>query len=128
MHSGNSEIIQQVFKIVGRQAWQQAHTAGVFTGSPDDLRDGFVHLSTREQLSGTAARHFAGADDLLLVAFDAASLGPRLKWEASRGGALFPHLYAALPTALAIWCVPLRAGADGVPDVAAALALAETAA
>ena len=66
-------------------------------GAPIDSRDGYIHFSTAEQAVETAAKHFAGTDDLLLVAVDADALGPALKWEPSRGGALFPHLYGALP-------------------------------
>ena len=70
---------------------------GSFAGAPIDLSDGYIHLSTHDQLDETAAKHFAGQRDLVLVAVDADALGGKLKWEPSRGGALFPHLYGELP-------------------------------
>ena len=85
-----------VYKLVDRPSWTAAEAAGVFTGSPVDARDGFIHFSTAAQVRETAARHFAGQRDLLLVAVDAARLGDGLRWEPSRGGALFPHLYGPL--------------------------------
>jgi uncharacterized protein (DUF952 family) len=78
-----------------------------------DARDGFIHFSTAAQVAETAAKHFAGATDLMLVAVDADALGPALKWERSRGGALFPHLYAALPVSAVRWARPLPEEADG---------------
>lgn len=96
-----------VYKICGQAEWQGAEAAGHYSGSADDLRDGFIHLSAADQLAGTAAKHFAGRDDLVLVAFDAETLGPALKWEPSRGGALFPHLYGSLPVEAALWVRPL---------------------
>lgn len=102
-----------VYKILTCEAWARARSEGVFSGAPVDLADGFIHFSTALQVRETAARHFAGQDDLLLVGFDAESLGVALKWEPSRGGALFPHLYAALDPALAIEVAPLPLGPDG---------------
>lgn len=104
-----------VFKIVERAAWDAARRDGVFKGSADDLRDGFIHLSSAEQVDATLAKHFKNQDDLLLVAFDAAALGAPLKWESSRGGALFPHLYAPLAPQLALWARELRSRDDGAP-------------
>ena len=78
------------------------------------MRDGFIHLSTREQIAGTLAKHFSGQHDLLLIQFDTRDLGDALRWEASRGGALFPHLYDALPTAAGVRTFALTLGADGV--------------
>ncbi len=106
-----------IFKILAREAWDAACREGAFTGSPDDIRDGFVHLSAPAQVRETAARHFRGVADLVLVAFDEAALGDGLKWEPSRGGDLFPHLYGPLPAALALWARPLPLGEDGVPQV-----------
>ncbi len=117
--SGRTQII--VYKIADRKSWDQACAAGVYTGSPDDLRDGFIHFSTKEQLRGTACKHFSGRTGLLLIAFPANQLGGALKWEASRGGGLFPHLYAPLPTTAAQWVRELPIGRDGMPDVDAAL-------
>ena len=85
-----------IYKICPASLWREAERNGVFRGSNDDLRDGFIHLSTAAQVPETAAKHFAGQRDLLLLHVDAARLGAALKWERSRGGALFPHLYGAL--------------------------------
>lgn len=104
-----------VFKLCTASAWRDATAAGAYTGSADDVRDGFIHLSTRSQLAETARRYFAGQHDLVVVAFDAAALGDRLKWEPSRGGALFPHLYAPLPTRSALWVRPAPLDAAGLP-------------
>lgn len=102
-----------VFKIVTAAEWQAAEQAGVFAGSAGDVRDGFIHLSTAAQVRETAARHFTAQPHLLLVAFAAVALGPALKWEPSRGGALFPHLHGALDPRLALWAKPLPLAAGG---------------
>jgi uncharacterized protein (DUF952 family) len=86
-----------VFKLIDRRSWRAADAAGTFLGSAADARDGFIHFSTAAQVRETAARHFAGHRDLLLVAVETAALGDALRWEPSRGGDLFPHLYGALP-------------------------------
>jgi uncharacterized protein (DUF952 family) len=86
-----------IFKICTAMEWREAEQAGVYRGSEADRRDGFIHLSTAEQVADTAARHFARQSDLVLITVDATALGDRLKWEPSRGGALFPHLYGELP-------------------------------
>jgi uncharacterized protein (DUF952 family) len=96
-----------IYKICQQQHWREAERAGVFCGATVDLRDGFIHFSTAAQVRETAARHFAGAADLMLVAVDTAALGGALKWEVSRGGDLFPHLYGALPVAAVLWARPL---------------------
>jgi uncharacterized protein (DUF952 family) len=85
---------QPVYKILSEAAFAAALREGRFAGSADDLRDGFIHLSAAHQLAGTLEAHFARQDGLLLIALDAERLAPDLKWEPSRGGALFPHLYA----------------------------------
>lgn len=108
-----------IYKICGQALWHAAGSAagseGVFRGTPADTRDGFIHFSTAAQLAATAAKHFAGATDLMLLAVDADALGPALRWEPSRGGDLFPHLYAALPLSAVRWARPLTdgGGADG---------------
>ena len=102
-----------IYKIMSADAWRGALAAGHFLGSPDDIRDGFVHLSSAEQTRGTLAKHFAGCTDLVIAAVDADRLGPSLKWEVSRGGAEFPHLYAPLPVAAVLWCKPLPLDAQG---------------
>jgi uncharacterized protein (DUF952 family) len=106
-----------VFKIAAVDEWSKATTAGIYDGSRDDRRDGFVHLSTWQQLPGTLEKHFKGNGDLVLIAFEASKLGPALKWEQSRGGELFPHLYAALPTSAALWQRTLVRDTRGVPQI-----------
>jgi uncharacterized protein (DUF952 family) len=102
-----------LYKICTATQWREATREGVFRGSAHDIRDGFIHFSTAEQVAETAARHFAGQDDLLLIAVDGATLGKALKWEPSRGGALFPHLYGALALAAVRRIEPLPLGPDG---------------
>ena len=102
-----------IFKIVGADEWRAAEAAGVFLGAGIDRQDGFIHFSTASQAPETAAKWFAGRGDLMLVAVDAEALGRELRWEPSRGGALFPHLYGALPLALIAWARPLPLAADG---------------
>lgn len=85
-----------VYKVLRAHEWAKFQSSGQFAGSPDDVRDGFIHLSTAEQLPGTLARHFSGEEGLVLVELDAAQLGASLRWEPSRGGSLFPHLYGVL--------------------------------
>lgn len=96
-----------VYKICPRSAWEEAVRSGRYHGSPDDARDGFIHLSRAMQLRTTVERHFAGQQDLVLVTLRASRLGQALRYEPSRGGDLFPHLYGALPTALAEAVEPL---------------------
>ena len=103
---------EMVYKIARKAEWDEAAKAGVFTGSPDDKRDGFIHLSSAEQVRATCAIHFAGERDLLLVAIAAERLGPSLKWEVSRKGDKFPHLYGALHLT-DIRSVSLITGEDG---------------
>ncbi|MDA4848070.1 DUF952 domain-containing protein [Hoeflea poritis] len=109
-----------IYKIVPRTLWRQALENGRFDGAPIDLQDGYIHFSTARQVADTAALHFAGQDDLLLVAVDSADLGAALKYEPSRGGDLFPHLYGPLPVDLARWALPMPLGDDGMhqlPDL-----------
>jgi len=110
-----------IYKICPAPLWRAATQAGVFRGSEVDLRDGFIHFSTAVQVVETAAKHFAGAGDLVLVAIDEGRLGPALRYEPSRGGDLFPHLYGSLDPNLALWVKPLPLAADGrhdFPDLA----------
>lgn len=102
-----------LYKIVAADEWRRAEADGIYRGSPDDLRDGFIHFSTGAQVKETAARHFAGRDNLVLIAFDEAALGPGLRYEPSRGGDLFPHLYGPLDPKVALWVKPLPLGNDG---------------
>ena len=114
MTGAGAACAEVVYKIVPSSLWPtQGET---FAGAPVDLADGFVHFSTEAQVAETAARHFAGEDDLLLVAVEAARLGGALKWEASRGGDLFPHLYGALPLSAVLSTRPLPLGGDGRHD------------
>lgn len=103
-----------IYKITPRALWQQAEADGVFSGAPVDKADGFIHFSTAAQVRETAAKHFAGQNDLLLLSIDAHALGPTLKYEPSRGGDLFPHLYADLPLSAVVKTVPLPINEDGL--------------
>ena len=85
------------FKILTREQWNQFRADGIFTGAPVDLADGYIHLSARDQVAETAAKHFAGQDELILAMIDLPALGDSVKWEPSRGGALFPHIYGDIP-------------------------------
>jgi len=99
-----------IYKICKRADWQEAERTGALAGSADDRRDGFIHFSTGEQLRETALRHFAGAGDLMILAADPARFGDALRWERSRGGKLFPHLYGPLAADAIVWAKPLPLG------------------
>ena len=103
----------KIYKILPENAWLEAKKDGVYLGSEDDLRDGFIHFSAQNQLQGTLEKHYKGQNDLFLVAFDDQDLGEKLIWEASRGGELFPHLYAPLPTRHVLWEKPIEMTNDG---------------
>ena len=109
-----------VYKIFRQSEWLALKANGSSDGAPIDLTDGYVHLSTAEQSAETAAKHFAGQEDLMLLALEADRLGAELKWEPSRGGALFPHLYRALQLDEVLWAKPLPfvAGKHVFPDEA----------
>jgi uncharacterized protein (DUF952 family) len=102
-----------IFKIVGAEEWRAAEAAGVFAGAAVDRADGAIHFSTAAQAPATAAEWFAGRADLLLAAVEADALGPALRWEPSRGGAPFPHLYGLLALDAVVWTRPPPLGADG---------------
>lgn len=102
-----------IYKILRADEWAALQTRGETAGAPIDIADGYVHFSTTEQARETAAKHFAGAEGLMLVAFDTDDLREAIKWEVSRGGALFPHLYAPLRYAQVVWSKPLPLGPDG---------------
>jgi uncharacterized protein (DUF952 family) len=102
-----------IYKISDVALWNEAKRIGVFTGAPVDVADGFIHFSTAAQATETAARHFAGRGDLVLVAVDTDALGASLRYEPSRGGAFFPHLYGMLPLAAVRWVKPLPLGPNG---------------
>ena len=98
-----------VYKILTSPEWEEADAKGVFLGSAADLRDGFIHLSSAEQTEETVLRHFSGASVLVLVAVNTNALGAALRWEPSRGGALFPHLYRPLRSSEVVWARPFDA-------------------
>ncbi len=106
-------MAETIYKICPRDLWQEAEVAGEFAGAPVDHADGFIHFSTADQAAETAAKHFVGQHDLLLVAIDSEALGTALRYEPSRGGALFPHLYGPLPLEAVLWVEPLPVGSDG---------------
>jgi uncharacterized protein (DUF952 family) len=108
-------MTKTVYKIAKSADWHQATSSGRFAGSADDIRDGFIHLSAEHQLRGTLEKHFSGESDLVLIAIEAETLGPSLKWEVSRGGDLFPHLYGELPISKTLWQRALSLGKNGVP-------------
>lgn len=101
------------FKILTRSQWNEFRATGVFNGAPVDVADGYIHLSARDQVTETASKHFAGQDDLVLAMVDLAALGDSVKWEESRGGALFPHIYGPLPMSAVTTKATLRLDADG---------------
>jgi len=105
-----------IYKICPHPLWQDAERDGVFRGAPVDRADGYIHFSTAEQVRETAAKHFAGQADLVLAAIEAEALGPALRWEPSRGGALFPHLYGEFSLQDVVWVKPLTLGPDGRHD------------
>ena len=92
-----------IYKVVTSDQWEAARKSGVFRGAPVDIEDGYIHFSTDQQLRATVAKHFAGQTDLILVAVEAAAIESSLKWEASRGGDLFPHLYDDLHFSAVVW-------------------------
>ncbi len=108
-----------VYKILSRAAWREAEAKGRFEGAPIDLKDGYIHLSTAEQAQETADKHFHGEPDLMVAAFEADDLGDALRWEPSRGGQLFPHLYGPLDTSLARSVTEAPLGPDGAPRLGA---------
>ncbi len=107
----------RVYKIVSRAAWDEAVAKGRFDGAAIDLKDGYIHLSTAAQAQETATLHFRGQAGLVLAAFSSEAFGPRLAWEPSRGGQLFPHLYGALDPTLALDVTDIPLDADGIPQL-----------
>lgn len=102
-----------IYKIATRDQWAQAEESGFFSGAPVDLADGYIHFSNRKTARGTALKHFSGQSDLLLVAVDETMLGDKLKYEVSRGGALFPHLYGKLDLNAVVWVAELPPDDNG---------------
>jgi uncharacterized protein (DUF952 family) len=110
--------VTTIYKICERAAWLAAESAGLYRGSALDMSDGFLHFSAAAQVSETAAKHFAGQIDLMLIAVNGDTLGAALKWETSRGGALFPHLYTTLPLTAVRWARPLPDEIGGRREIA----------
>ncbi len=104
------------FKLLTEGQWRDWKATGDFAGAPVDLADGYIHLSARDQVRETAAKWFADVDPLILVMVDLAALGDAVRWEPSRGGALFPHVYGALPMGAVAGNSRLRIGSDGTHD------------
>ena len=111
--AGTTTSMTTIYKICTASEWREAEHAGRYRGSAIDRQDGFIHFSTAEQAAETAAKHFAGQRELVLVSVEAEALGARLKWEPSRGGALFPHLYGDVDLTAVRKVEPLPLGADG---------------
>jgi uncharacterized protein (DUF952 family) len=107
--------LSRIYKITSRGEWTAAHEAGAYEGSALDRQDGFIHFSTAAQAQETARRHFAGNADLVVLEVEADDLGEALRWEPSRGGDLFPHLYGALPANLVRYVTEAPLDADGTP-------------
>lgn len=110
-----------IYKICPASAWREAERSGVYAGSADDARDGYIHFSTAAQVPATAAKYFTGQPGLFLIAVDAGALGEALRWEPARGGDLFPHLYGELDfdAVLSVTDLPLRAdGSHAIPELA----------
>ena len=105
---------QFIYKICAKKEWDTALEIGAYQGSTVDIKDGFIHFSTADQSAETAAKHFSGIHGLVLIRIDSKRLGSALKWEISRDGALFPHLYEPLSTALIDWVADLPIGDDGL--------------
>jgi uncharacterized protein (DUF952 family) len=110
-----------IYKIASSALWRKAQDKGRFDGTPADIADGYIHFSTADQAKATAAKYFVGQDNLLLIAVNAMRLGEALRFEPSRDGALFPHLYADLPLDAVVSATPLRLLPDGTHDFAGLL-------
>ena len=109
--------MRRIYKICPASAWREAERQGVYRGSADDARDGFIHFCTSSQLAETAAKHFFGQTGLFLIAVDADALGTALRWEPSRNDELFPHLYGELDLGAVTGIYDMRARSDGTHDI-----------
>ena len=107
-----------IYRLADRAAWEEAQRAGVYRGAEVDAKDGYLHFSSAAQLADTARLHYRGRQNLVLLAVDTERLGDELRWEASRGGDLFPHLYAELKAGDVAWAKSVTLDADGVPLIA----------
>jgi len=110
-------LVRRIYKISSASAWREAERQGVFRGSPDDIRDGYIHFSTAAQVVETARKHFFGQAGLFLVAVDADALDNALRWEPSRNDELFPHLYGDLDLGAVLGVQEIHARADGSHDI-----------
>jgi uncharacterized protein (DUF952 family) len=109
--------MKTIYKITSYQAWNNAGKTGIFSGAAVDIADGYIHFSAAHQVRETAAKYFRNQPDLILAAIDADALGEALKWEPSRGGDLFPHLYGPLPMSAVLSVMALPLGSDGAPVI-----------
>jgi uncharacterized protein (DUF952 family) len=109
--------VRRIYKICSASAWREAERQGVYRGSADDIRDGFIHFSTASQLAETAKKHFFGRTGLFLIEVDADALGEALRWESSRNDELFPHLYGELDLGAVTAVLSMRARSDGYHDI-----------
>jgi uncharacterized protein (DUF952 family) len=109
--------VRSIYKICPASAWREAERQGVYRGSADDARDGFIHFSTGSQVTETAKKHFFGQTGLFLIQVDADVLGEALRWEHSRNDELFPHLYGELDLGAVIGVLDMRARSDGTHDI-----------
>jgi uncharacterized protein (DUF952 family) len=116
-HFGIGMPVRLIYKICPASAWREAERQGVFRGSPDDLRDGFIHFSKASQVAETARKHFFGQTGLFLIAVDADALGDALRWEPSRNDELFPHLYGELDLGAVADVLSMRSRSDGYHDI-----------
>jgi uncharacterized protein (DUF952 family) len=114
---GIPAAVRTIYKISPASAWREAERQGVYKGSADDLRDGFIHFSTAAQVAGTARKHYFGQTGLFLIAVDADLLGAALRWERSRNDELFPHLYGELDLGAVTAILDMRARSDGFHDI-----------
>jgi uncharacterized protein (DUF952 family) len=115
--SRTPEQVRRIYKICPASAWRKAERQGVYRGSADDARDGFIHFSTASQLAQTAKKHFAGQSGLFLIEVDADALGERLRWERSRNDELFPHLFDELDLGAVTAVYDMRARCDGTHEI-----------
>ena len=109
--------VRTIYKICPASAWREAERQGVYRGSADDARDGFIHFSTATQVAETARKHFFGQTGLFLIEVDADALGDELRWEPSRNDELFPHLYGELDLGAVIGTFDMPARSDGTHDI-----------
>src|SRR6266853_1067503 len=115
--SQDSRHVRTIYKICPASAWREAERQGVYRGSADDIRDGFIHFSTAPQVAETARKHYFGQTGLFLIAVDAAALGEALRWEHSRNDELFPHLYGELDLGAVTGVRDMHARSDGYHDI-----------